>query len=34
MDSIGKYFWQRDEKFQNKFIDNARKQIEEEVIHV
>ena len=30
MDNIGKYFWQRDEKFQKKFFDSARRQLAEE----
>ena len=30
MDNIGKYFWQRDEKIQKKFLDDARRQLTEE----
>lgn len=30
MDNIGKYFWQRDEKIQKKFLDDARRQLSEE----
>lgn len=30
MDNIGKYFWQRDEKIQKKFLDDARRQLAEE----
>lgn len=30
MDSMGKYFWQRDEKIQKKFLDDARRQLSEE----